>query len=185
MNSRSDGCISYYIIREKFSTVAILDVRLCIVVGRASRVLSEDWKVVLVELVVFVMGGPRTPSSVEGKVKGFSTVVGKVCTKTGLRLGLGLSFFVGWILGLLTEIIVGGNVSYRKKRAEKAALRNHSEIEEQFFPVSSDPGVLPLSVAEAVWLFCGSRVDIGFEGEAMKEKEWEVQKEAERLLGPA
>ena len=86
VNPRSNRCKSWYFISEQFFSVEILDGRFCTVVGRASRVLGEDWKSAFAELFVFALRRPTSPTGVEGRTEGSAAQESKSAFRSRVRV---------------------------------------------------------------------------------------------------
>ena len=73
---------------NNFSSLEILQVSFCSVVGGASCVLGVGWKSAFAELFVFPLGSPRAPTGVERRNFGSLGLGSGRAKEVGLRLGL-------------------------------------------------------------------------------------------------
>ena len=98
-----------------FSSLELLDVRFCSVVGGAARVLGEDWKSAFSELFAIALGGHTAPSRVERRAEGPSAQGNWNVIEVGLRLGLGLGWIGGQVAEFSTKASLMGNVLTEEK----------------------------------------------------------------------
>ena len=104
--------------RQTVSSLQILDVRFCAVVGGASYVLGVGWKSAFTELFVFALGDPTAPTGLEGRSFGSSMQGSGKANEVGLGLGLGLSR--GLLAEFLTKISLLEIVSTGEKSKERS-----------------------------------------------------------------